>query len=292
MAMSDPHETTISITPRKGPALLFDDSMPRFWLDGDPFKTRFFDALSSVFPEGEKFFIQCVRDYSDQITDADLKQAVKEFTYQEGQHSMVHRNFNDHLKAQGVNVEDIETQERNILGWFRRHLRKTTTLAQTAATEHLTAIMGHRFIEHPELFAGADARVRAMYYWHAVEEIEHKSVAFDVLKTVARGGYFIRILTLLWITYMFTLHIFVIMNHMLRIDGFSRFARVGLWLRGLWWLYRPGGVLLPLLPHYLAYFRPGFHPWQTGSLRVYRRWREAYEKTGDVIYAGEFANAT
>jgi predicted metal-dependent hydrolase len=288
--MSEHYATPIPITPRKGPGISFDDSVPRFWLDGNPFKTRFFDALSTLFPEGEKFFIQCVRDYSDRITDPGLKAAVKEFNYQEGQHSMVHRNFNNHLKAQGVHVDGVESRLRNAFTLLRKCLPQSTTLAQTAAIEHFTAVMSHEFMARPHMFANADPRIRAMYYWHAIEEIEHKGVAFDVLKKVAGGSYFIRVLTMFWVTIAFTLHTFVIMNHMFRVDGFSWRQRVGLWLRGLWWLYRPGGVILPVLPHYLAYYRPGFHPWQSGDLEVYRRWRDAYEKTGDMIRAGEIAH--
>ncbi len=289
--MSKSFETSTPIVPRKGPGLQIDDSVPRFWMDGDAFKTRFFDAMSTMFPEGEKFFIQCVRDYSDRITDPALKQAVKEFTYQEGQHGIVHRRFNDHLKAQGIDINHLEGLLRTAFELLRGRLRKGTTLAQTAASEHLTAIMSHGFMMRSEIFAHSDPRLRAMYYWHAVEEIEHKGVAFDVMKKVAGVGYFTRILTMLWVTIAFTLHTFFIMNHMLRVDGFNLRQRAGLWLRGLWWLYRPGGMIPPLLPLYFAYFRPGFHPWQSGSTEAYRRWREAYDKTGDAIYAGAAVHA-
>jgi predicted metal-dependent hydrolase len=285
------YETPIPITPRKGPEITFDDSIPRFWLGGDPFKTRFFDAMSTMFPEGEKFFIQCVRDYSDRIADPGLKEAVKGFNYQEGQHSLVHRRFNDHLKTQGVDVDWLERLLRDAFKGLRGHLPKTMTLAQTAATEHLTAVMSHQFMARRALLADADPRLRAMYYWHAAEEIEHKGIAFDVLKEIAGGGYFVRVLTMLWVTMAFTLHTFLIIGHMFRADGFSWHQRAGLWLRGLWWLYRPGGLILPLLPHYLAYYRPGFHPWQSGDLEIYRRWREAFDETGDTIRAGEVVYA-
>ena len=277
---------SVPIIRRPGPDIVFDDSVPRFWLGGDPFKSRFFDALSTMFPEGEKFFIQCVRDYSDRISDPKLANAVKDFTYQEGQHSMVHRNFNNHLKSQGVDVDGLEGPLRAAFKWLRGHLPTAVTLAQTAATEHLTAVISHQFLDRLDIFAKADPRIAAMYYWHAIEEIEHKGVAFDVLKDVAGAGYFTRVLTLMWVTLAFTLHTFLIMSHMLRADGFSWFARTKLWLRGVWWLYRPGGMLLPLAPHYLEYFRPGFHPWRSGTSEVYRRWCEAYERTGDALRAG------
>ena len=280
-----------AIVPRKGPDLGFDESMPRFWLEGDPFKTRFFDAMSTLFPEGEKFFIQCVRDYRDGIRDPELAHQVKDFIYQEGQHSMAHGVFNDRLRKQGVNVDAIEEESRVVLGFFRRKLPKAITLAQTAAVEHFTAFMAHGFMTRNELFEHADPRMRALYYWHAVEEIEHKSVAFDVLQKVAGAGYFTRILPMLWVSMMFPLHIFMVMRHMLKIDGFSFWQRSKLWVKGLYWLYGPGGLIPPLLGDYFSYYKPGFHPWQDGKLDAYERWRSIYDHTGDALAAGNALQA-
>lgn len=277
--------STQAIVPRKGPQFAWQD-VPRWWFGGDAFKTRFFDAMSLLFPEGEKFFIACVRDYREGITDPELREQVRDFMYQEGQHGIVHTAFNDHLKSQGVQVEHILQRQRDIMfGFFRKRLPKVFTLGQTAAAEHMTALMAHGFFANG-MFADADPRVRAMYAWHAVEEIEHKAVAFDVFKKIARGGYFTRALAMLQVSFSFPLHVFLIMRHMFEVDGVRN--RLGVWLKGLWWLYGPGGLYPRLLPHYLAYFKPGFHPWQHGDLETYRRWREAYERSGsDAIVAAD-----
>ncbi len=290
-AMSDALVNLRPIVPRKGPDIEFDDSLPRFWMDDDPFKTRFFDAMSTLFPEGEKFFIQCVRDYREQVTDPVLAAEMREFIYQEGQHGAVHRRYNECLKRQGVNVDSIEGESRLAFSLFRKRLQKGTTLAQTAALEHFTAIMCHGFMTRAEIFANADPRMRAVFYWHAIEEIEHKAVAFDVLTKIAGVSYRKRAFTMLWMSIIFPLHTFLIMRHMLRVDGFSGWQRFKLWTRGLWWLYRPGGMILPLLPHYFAYYRLGFHPWQDGSMDAYRRWRGAYDSTGDTVLAGTSVHA-
>ncbi|SEQ61210.1 hypothetical protein SAMN04488038_108158 [Solimonas aquatica] len=277
--------STERIIARKGPA--FDWSrVPRHWFGGDVFKTRFFDAMSLLFPEGERFFIACVRDYREQVRDPRLQAEIKDFIYQEGQHTQVHTGFNDHLKAQGIAVDDILAQQRRVMfDGFRGHLPKTYTLAQTAAAEHMTALMAHGFFG-TDLFADADAQVRAMYAWHAVEEIEHKAVAYDVMKKVAGVGYFTRILAMLQVSLTFPLHVFLIMAHMFRVDGVKSRTRV--WLKGLWWLYGPGGLYPRLMLHYLRYFKPGFHPWQHGQLQEYQRWRQCYEGTGgDAIAAAD-----
>ncbi|HET7796978.1 MAG TPA: metal-dependent hydrolase [Nevskia sp.] len=289
-------QTTVTsgypIVPRTEVDFDLDGDIPRHWFGGDAFKSRFFDAMSTLFPEGEKFFITCVRDYRDQITDPELQQQVKDFMRQEAQHGRVHKQFNDRLQAQGVRVDVIEAKTREMLIKMRRLLPASFTLAQTAAAEHMTSIMAHSFFERHEVFADADPRIRAMYLWHGVEEIEHKAVAYDVMKNVAKSGYFLRTGVMLYTSVMFPLHVFLILRHMLVVDGFSFRQRMGLWARGLRWLYGWNGLFRPLLGHYLAYYRPGFHPWQDGEMQTYQRWADAYARTGgDAVAAGNEAYA-
>src|SRR5712692_8363265 len=133
---------TRPIVPRKDPDFGFEGDVPRYWLDGDAFKTRFFDAMSLLFPEGEKFFIACVRDYRDQITDPVLQAQVKDFMYQEGQHGMVHTQFHNRVKAQGVDVDKVLQKQKDLMfGFFRKYFSRTFTLGQTAGSEHMTALM-------------------------------------------------------------------------------------------------------------------------------------------------------
>src|SRR5690606_38080036 len=151
--------------------------IPKYWFGNDPFKTRFFDAMSTIFPEGERFFISCVRDFRDQVTDPKLQQEVKDFIRQEAQHGMVHDQYNDRLRAQGIDVDRLENIEKYLLfDLMRKYVPKKHTLAVTAASEHMTAIMAHSFFARKEVLESADPRMRAMYAWHAMEEIEHKSV--------------------------------------------------------------------------------------------------------------------
>ena len=289
--MSNNTNEARSITPRRSPDFGLEGDIPKYWLDNDPFKTRFFDAMSLLFPEGEKFFIVCVRDYRDQITDPKLQAEVKDFIYQEGQHGMVHTQFNNRVKAQGIDVDKVLEKQKNIMfGFFRKYFPRSFTLGQTAAAEHLTALMAHGFFSD-NLMQKADPRIRAMYAWHAVEEIEHKAVAFDVLTKVAKANYFTRILSFMLVTFTFPFHVFMIMRHMFRIDGVKNKPMV--WLKGLWWLYGWGGLYPRLIPHYLAYFLPFFHPWKHGDMDIYNLWVSEFERhRGDAIAAGDAVMAS
>jgi len=275
------------IIPREKLNFGLDGDIPRFWLDGDPFKTRYFDAMSTLFPIGERFFITCVRDYKDRITDKKVLADIRDFTRQEGQHSMVHTAYNDRLQAQGIRVDRILSgQEKRLFGIIRKHFSREFTLGITAAAEHITAIMADCFVERREILARADERIRALYIWHAMEEMEHKAVAYDVMQNVAKVGYFKRIGAMLMVTTMFPYHVFKIMSHMLKVDGFSRWQRARIWAKGLWWLYGPKGMLTPLAGQYFAYLKPSFHPWEQAVVPSYAHWNDVLKDTGDPIAAG------
>jgi predicted metal-dependent hydrolase len=212
---------------------------------------------------------------------------VGDFTRQEAEHGRLHTCFNEQLRAQGVKVERIEQRTRTVFQWYRKYLPRGWNLALTAAAEHMTAIMSHEIFSPRRRLAEADRRLRALYFWHGVEEIEHKAVAFDVMQRVAGVGYAMRAVALLYLGLLFPLHVMLIMRHMLRIDGFTRGQRLAIWARGLRWLYGRGGLCPPLVGPFFAYLRPGFHPWDTGLTAAYARWHEVYSMNGDPIAAAD-----
>lgn len=282
----------VPIVPREKLDFQLDSDIPRYWMDNDPFKTRFFDAMSTLFPSGEKFFITSVREFKDEVTDPKLQEEVRDFTRQEAQHSMIHRQFNDRLKAQGMDIDEINRElEAHFFERMPKFTNRYQRLSATAALEHLTAMMCTCFFERKDLLEASDPRVRAMYAWHAIEEVEHKAVAFDVLTKAAKVSYFRRVLSMMIVTFGFPIAVATIMNHMFEVDGFSRWQRVKLWAKGLWWFYKPGGLFPPTLGYYFAYYKPSFHPWKVKEMPSYGTWLETFEATGDAIAAGNALHA-
>ena len=265
-----------------------DGEMPRFWNGGDPYKTRFFDAMSLTFPIGERYFISSVRAYKDQIQDAQLAQEVKDFTRQEAQHGMAHSLFNDLLQKQGLQVAWTQTFLDRKFKWQLRSWPAVFNLAYTAAAEHLTAMMCTTFMERPEIIASFEPRMRALYTWHSIEEVEHKAVCYDVLTRVAKASYFTRVAALIYFSIEYPIGNWYMVNRMLKDDGFGWGKRMTMLLKGMWWLYKPGGVFLPALGFYLSYFKPGFHPWEHKETPHYRTWMAAFARSGgDPIEASE-----
>ncbi len=276
-----------TIVPREKLQFGLDRDIPKYWLGGDAFKTRFCDSMSTIFPEGERFFISCVRDFRDQVTDPQLQQDIKDFIRQEAQHGMIHSQFNEHLKAQGIAVDKLEGMTRHLLfGIMRKYLPKKQTIAATAAAEHLTSIMAQTLFERKDVMGAADPRMFAMYAWHAMEEMEHRNVAFDVMQKVAKVWYVRRAFALLQATIAFNLHILFFTNNMLKTDGFTGLQRVKMFAKGLWWIYGVRGLFSGGLKSYLHYYKPGFHPSHEGEVKSYGLWLEAFNRTGDPVEAG------
>ncbi len=272
----------IKIQPRK---TAFDVSdVPVFWNDGDPVLTRFFDALSVHFPDGERFFIQSVRNYEDRVTDPGLKADVRAFFRQEAQHGIVHDKYNAVMAAQGVNVEKIIKRMKVALALTQKYMPPKYQLAMTAAFEHITATLGEGFMDGDgDMFRNAHPAMRAMFMWHGVEEVEHKAVAFDVYEQAAGGGYVTRTSALILGTAMVHVIVGSVLWHMLKVDRMT--GRPLLIAQGLYRLYGPNGLLTRLIPAYLAWFKPGFHPWDSGIPEKVSAWLTEYEKDEDPMRA-------
>ncbi|HEX4902886.1 MAG TPA: metal-dependent hydrolase [Acidimicrobiales bacterium] len=163
------------------------DLPKHYALDGDLIGSHLMASLSAVFPDGEDFFVRSVRHYRDQITDPALKRQVAGFIGQESVHGREHRAFNDRLDQLGYPTKRVERFTEKGLALRERLAPPMSNLAATAALEHFTATLAEVFMrdERTRELIG-DQEVRHLFLWHALEESEHKAVAFDVYKAV--GG--------------------------------------------------------------------------------------------------------
>jgi predicted metal-dependent hydrolase len=163
-----------------------DPGMPHHFAGGDPVMSHIVSTLSSLFPEGEDFFVQSVRNYRDKITDPELKKQVAGFIGQEAIHGREHRTFNEQLSDMGYPTRLIDRLTKYGLAFGAKVLPKSHQLAITAALEHYTATLAEVLLGDPEAMGKFhDDEVRNLFMWHAVEESEHKSVAFDVYQQVS-----------------------------------------------------------------------------------------------------------
>lgn len=239
-----------------------DEARGRWWLGGDPYGSAWHNSLSLTFPRGEAFFIETVRRFRDDVPPR-LREQIDAFVKQEAYHTREHVAFNDQVSGAGYDTGPMDE-------WAEKRLAETreqhpvAQLCVTVALEHFTAIFAHQMLKDPSLFDGASDEVKRMWLWHALEEVEHKAVAFDTYLHVTRGlparrRWLIRSAVFWKVSRNFVRFRTRDAMALLRQDGIRGPAA---WARMIWYLAGRPGVLRRVFPMWLSYFRPGFHPWQ------------------------------
>ncbi|CAM2145265.1 Metal-dependent hydrolase [Pararobbsia alpina] len=256
-----------------------DGEIDPHWLDGDAHRTRFYDAMSLMFPEGEKFFIESVRMCRDFAEgDPILERDVRAFIGQEAMHRREHIAYNERVGEQGAPVAQIEAQLLARLNLARSRLSRGGMLGVTICLEHFTAMLADQVLRHPATLRDADPAMQALWQWHALEETEHKAVAFDLyVRALPRPfeRYLRRCNAMLIVTPVFISHIWSFNWRLVKSDGQHRDLRG--WLRLLYYQFISPGPFVRILPQWLAWFRPGFHPWKHDNRALIGDTQKAYD---------------
>ena len=247
-------------------------SVPKhFAADGDLLHSHVAASLSAVFPDGEDFFVKSVRHFRDQITDPTLKRQVAGFIGQEAMHGREHRAFNDRLAELGYPTKQVErfTEKGLALRW--RLLSAKSNLATTAALEHFTATLAELLLTSEETRASfGHEEVKNLFVWHALEESEHKAVAFDVYKAVG-GTERMRRVTMNVITAGFLAGMVLQVGISL---AFDRATYKPGNLRKSWKKFRRAPVMQREVWDQLReYNRPDFHPDNRDTTALVEQWR-------------------
>jgi predicted metal-dependent hydrolase len=257
--------------PRRDVDLDLDPAVvPRDWCGGDAYETTFLNALSLLFPEGERFFVESVKQHRDVAPE--LRREIAGFIGQEAMHGKEHRAFNELLVAHGyAEAPRVERKLRGFLVGVRRVFAPKSQLAITCALEHFTAMLAEQLLRDPRLRDEMHPAVRPLWIWHALEESEHKAVAFDVYRA-AGGGYVRRASIMLLTTAAFFAVQGLVQARLMATRGIL--WKPWRWMRGLGRLYIWPGFFIRLVPAYLSYFRPGFHPNDRDTSTLLETWRE------------------
>lgn len=242
------------------------------WNGGDAYRSQLFNALSFMFPVGEQFFIDAVRHFLPEVErqgNTQLAEDIKLFAGQEATHRHLHQQYNDHLLAMGYDAWVERTLQRVM--HLTRHSSPKFKLAITVAYEHFTAVLGDGLLRRASWSEHMTPMMRALWQWHAAEESEHKAVAMDTYNAVG-GGYLMRVSLFLLISIEFNIWVAIQTGKMLRRDGLlfkwsTHRSALGFW-------FGRDGVAWHTLPHWLAYFKPRFHPWQHDNQALLERWRQ------------------
>lgn len=159
------------------------ETIPKHWFADNVLLTHAINAQNMLFPDAERFVIRSVHRHRDDITDPELRDAVKLFIGQEVHHGQSQEQALDMLRAQGFQIDGWLSRYQSYIKMFERIAPAWLCLSVTVAIEHFTARVAECCLTEGRM-EEAHPDMAAMLGWHAAEEIEHKAVAFDVLQQV------------------------------------------------------------------------------------------------------------
>ena len=268
-ASRQPAGARVGIPPRRV-MMNFDNSDAGYWYADSPFQTYFWSAFSILLPEGEQFFVKAVRHYRDQITDEDLQAGISGFIGQEALHTQGHQVLNDFINAKQLPAAELEGQLKLLLDNLGK-IHPRLNLAATICLEHFTALMGEQLLAEADHHGSVAEDIRPLWMWHALEETEHKAVAWDVYEQTG-GGYVTRTATMVLTTAILGAVMAYSTARLMQADG--KLLNVRDNVTGMRSLFGRRGRMTRLLPKYLDFFRPSFHPNDHDTNALVTEWRE------------------
>jgi predicted metal-dependent hydrolase len=249
--------------------------LPKYFAaDGDMVMSHVLTVLSSTFPDGEDFFVASVAAVRDQITDPKLLADVDGFIGQEEMHGREHKVLNERLAEHGYPTRGIGRYVRGLY-WVRQRIQtKKVNLAFTAALEHYTATLAELLLTSDEAREAIGRRgARDILTWHALEESEHKAVAFDVYKAMG-GKEPMRIIVMFLTDLLFILETSIMAAISIAMDPDARRHPLKL-ARSFARLPKSPFLSLRAARMLAQYHQPGFHPNDRDTKPLIDEWRQA-----------------
>ncbi|XID75155.1 metal-dependent hydrolase [Alkanindiges sp. WGS2144] len=259
----------------------------RHFFADSPVMSHLLTALSSTFPIGEQFFVHSVRNVRDRIEDEQLQAEIAAFIGQEAMHSKAHEEFNQSWRRDDYQLDSFQA-------WLAKHevrIKKApykVQLAVTSAFEHFTALLGSYVLNHPEILETLDDEAVKLWVWHAIEEVEHRAVAFDVYQALY-GDLKLRRQVMQAVTTSFGSLTLYATQRLFWQDKWKSLPKIGSNLRGL---YLVAKMLISLTPEYLSYYKKDFHPSDIDHSKAVNYWKKRMAEQYQVAGFMEAANRT
>lgn len=263
------------------------DHVPHYWASNDAGLTHFMTALSSLFPDGEQFFVDSVRAVRNdpKLADPQMQKEISAFIGQEAMHSKEHDAFNRSAEKYGHDVQRLERITGKVIQYGAGaalkllkpfgYTKEMIGLTGTCALEHFTSTIAAELLQNPNIQAMfKDETMYHLWMWHAVEENEHKAVAFDVYETMYGNGF--RAYAMRNIAMVIAMGlIFITQSYftarLLKDDNKLTWKDSKYMLK---FMYGRKGFMTGQLPELFTFFHRHFHPNDTDTTQLLATWKE------------------
>lgn len=169
--------TPIKLAARK---VAFDFSdVPAVHQRGNAYLSHFWNALSIMAPTTERAAIRVLRNARKKVSDPKLVEDIDAFLAQEGLHTREHRRLNKRLAELGYDPREAVAAADRAVDVYLDQVDQPSAIALIIAGEHIIYALC-RVLLNEDALDGMHPEVRRLLEWHALEEMEHQSVAHDV----------------------------------------------------------------------------------------------------------------
>lgn len=178
------------------------DNTPLHWLKDDPFSTHVINGIHLLLPAGELWFCRVYNQALPYITDDQLRADVEGFIRQEAVHSRQHSKAQLYLTRHGLDYtayvdrvnwlfkeflgDDTPLGSRRLKRFVPQKLWLVFRVGVIAAIEHFTGVLGQWAMDNESWEANGDAAMVDLFKWHLAEEVEHRTVAYDLFEHLCK----------------------------------------------------------------------------------------------------------
>lgn len=264
-------QSKLAIEPRRV-KFEFADLKESFYYKNNPQISALWAALSASFPPGEAEFIKSVKNFEDRIQDPKLKDEVKNFAHQEAHHSLQHKQLNQQFEALGFAVSDLDKVFKQELAKREKKWSHERRLARTVGAEHITAVWAHWSLHNPEMMSHFPESMRRMLQWHAIEEIEHKSVAFDVYQQCVANKRLLNWEYRYFAFVEFPFKVSMATRYLLKQMNYKPTKEDKKVYRNF--LFGDNGIITSNFKTYMRFTKRDFHPWELDDSSLVSDWKD------------------
>ena len=261
----------------------------KYWYNGNAPLTYFTNALFTLFPQGEEFFVASVREHKDKLSGQEYED-VKKFIAQETLHGNQHLRLQKIIEETGFPINEFDSfyrqtaflNDNSFLAWSKLFFGENISIAITSAIEHCTASLVFSLAKS-NLFHLMPKSISDLLKWHSLEELEHKDIAFNVLQKVdpslktryagmaIGGGFLLAYIILGGIVYAATDKDFSIKK---TLSDIPEMIKVN------------SGIFAGMITEILKYFEKDFHPNKLDDSEIRKGLEEALE---DILVSFKYA---
>jgi predicted metal-dependent hydrolase len=159
-------------------------------------------GLSMTMPYLEPYLIRTMKVALTKITDPVLAEDTRRFSRQEGHHFRNHADLNVQIRNRfsddvAAQLRGIEAELEADYQRFSREKSLRFNVGYAEGFEAMTCAMALAMAEYGAFDEGSTMPGGEVWAWHMAEEIEHRTVAFEVFEHLV-GSYFYRIVVGTW----------------------------------------------------------------------------------------------